>query len=149
MFNRALAFVIDSVVLALVSLPFMDFGTKTRIEDGRAIEVHEFGLNGIEFPLWLAFTFVYFVVLEWRFAATIGKAIMGIRVVAQDGHPLSFDKVLIRNAMRLIDAFPYFIPYLVGLITMGENRGRQRLGDRAAGTMVLPKAKLVSATPES
>lgn len=149
MLNRALAFAIDSVVLALVSLPFMDFGTKTRIEDGRAIEVHQFGLNGIEFPLWLAFTFAYFVVLEWRFAATIGKVITGIRVVAQDGQPPTFDKVLVRNAMRVIDAFPYFIPYLVGLITMGENRGRQRLGDRAAGTMVLPKAELISATSES
>ena len=122
-------------------------GRERRIEDGRAIEVHQFGLNGIEFPLWLAFTFVYFVALEWRFAATIGKAIMGIRVVDQDGQPPSFDKVLIRNAMRVIDAFPYFIPYLVGLITMGENRGRQRLGDKAAGTMVVPKAELAP-TPE-
>jgi uncharacterized RDD family membrane protein YckC len=149
MLNRALAFLIDSVVLALVSLPFMDFGTKTRIEDGRAIEVHQFGLNGIEFPLWLAFTFIYFVVLEWRFAATIGKAIMGIRVVAQDGQPPPLDKVLIRNAMRVVDAFPYFIPYLVGLITMGESRGRQRLGDKAAGTMVIHKAELIATAPES
>ena len=149
MLNRVLAFLIDSLVLALVSLPFMDFGTKTRMEDGRAIEVHQFGLNGIEFPLWLAFTFAYFVALEWRFAATIGKAIIGIRVVSQDGQPPSFDKVLIRNAMRVIDAFPYFIPYLVGLIAMGENRGRQRLGDKAAGTMVVPKAELISATPQS
>jgi uncharacterized RDD family membrane protein YckC len=147
MLNRALAFFIDSILLALVSLPFMDFGTKTRIEDGRSIEVHQFGLNGIEFPLWLAFTFGYFVVLEWRFAATIGKVVMGIRVVDQDGQPPSFDKVLVRNAMRVIDAFPYFIPYLVGLITMGENRGRQRLGDKAAATMVVPKAELVP-TPE-
>ena len=149
MLNRALAFAIDSVLLALVSLPFMDFGEKTRIEDGRTVEVNQVALNGIEFPLWLAFTFLYFVILEWRFAATIGKAIMGIRVVDQDGQPPSFDKVLIRNAMRVIDAFPYFIPYLVGLITMGENRGRQRIGDKAAGTMVVPKAELVSATPES
>jgi len=149
MLNRVLAFLIDSVILALVSLPFMDFGTKTRIEDGRAIEVHQFGLNGIEFPFWLAFTFAYFVLLEWRFAATIGKAIIGIRVVDADGQPPSFEKVLIRNAMRLIDAFPYFIPYLVGLIALGETRGRQRLGDKTAGTMVVPKTELISATPES
>ena len=149
MLNRALAFFIDSVLLALVSLPFMDFGTRTRIEDGRAVEIHQFSLNGIEFPLWLAFTFIYFVVLEWRFAATIGKAVMGIRVVDQDGQPPSFDKVLIRNAMRVIDAFPYFIPYLVGLITMGENQGRQRLGDKAAGTMVVPRTKVIPTTPEN
>jgi uncharacterized RDD family membrane protein YckC len=131
MLNRALAFVIDSVLLALASLPLMEVGG-----------------NGIEFPLWLVFTFVYFVVLEWRFAATIGKAVMGIRVVAGDGQPPSFDRVLIRNAMRVIDAFPYFIPYLVGLIAIGESRGRQRLGDKAAGTMVVPKAELTSPARE-
>ena len=79
MLNRALAFAIDSVLLALVSLPFMDFGEKTRIEDGRTVEVNQVALNGIEFPLWLAFTFVYFVVLEWRFAATIGRPSWALR----------------------------------------------------------------------
>jgi len=142
--NRTVAVLIDSVILAVISIPFMDFGTHTRIENGRQMEIQSFGLNGPEFLIWLVFGFAYFIILEWLFAATPGKFAVGIRVVRQDGQPAPLVSVAVRNLMRIADGFPYVIPYLIGFLSMGGSQGRQRLGDKAAGTMVVPRDETVA-----
>lgn len=66
---------------------------------------------------------------------TLGKAAMRIAVVDQRGGPASFLAVLIRNVVRLIDLLPGL--YLVGATSILATARNQRLGDLAAGTLVV------------
>lgn len=76
----------------------------------------------------------YFIILEGVFGATPGKLVVGIRVAGADGARAGFRSVLIRNLLRVVDAVGvYLVGGLVALLT----RRRQRLGDLAAGTVVV------------
>jgi uncharacterized RDD family membrane protein YckC len=138
--NRIAALVIDSVILALVAVPFMHFGTETRIQDGQELQTVKFGLGTTGTLIWLAAGWAYFILMEWLLGGTLGKLLLGIRVVRQDGEAASLLAVVVRNVLRIVDGFPYLIPYLAGFIVMGRHQGRRRLGDLAAGTAVVPKA---------
>jgi len=79
-------------------------------------------------------TFVYYFVLEWIFASTIGKWLLRLRVVGKDGDPCSLDASLKRNLLRFLDWLPLF--YIVAALFILASHDRQRLGDRVASTMV-------------
>lgn len=66
---------------------------------------------------------------------TIGKMAAGIRVVGVSGEPVSFLASAIRNIVRIADFLPF--SYVAGSITMVATRRHQRLGDLAAGTVVV------------
>jgi uncharacterized RDD family membrane protein YckC len=66
---------------------------------------------------------------------SIGKRATGLRVVRLDGGPIGFGAAAIRNIMRLIDILPG--GYAVGAITILATPHNQRLGDMAAGTVVI------------
>jgi uncharacterized RDD family membrane protein YckC len=66
---------------------------------------------------------------------TIGKMTAGIRVVAVGGEPVSFLGSAIRNILRIVDFLP--VAYAVGSITIVVTSRDQRLGDLAAGTVVV------------
>ncbi len=85
----------------------------------------------------------YGIILEglWH-GRTVGKRILGLRVADDRGLRLRFSQVVVRNLLRVIDSLPAF--YLVGGTTALLNRRAQRLGDLAAGTVVIR-----TATPES
>jgi uncharacterized RDD family membrane protein YckC len=77
----------------------------------------------------------YGMVLEWRWRGqTLGKRLVGLRVIDVRGMRLQFAQIAIRNVLRLVDSLPYF--YLVGGIAAFVNRKGQRLGDLAASTVV-------------
>ncbi|THD74431.1 MAG: RDD family protein [Phenylobacterium sp.] len=118
--------------------------------------------------IWLLGAFLlrnfYFIGFELRpGAATPGKRALGLRVIARDGGRLTADAVFARNAMRELEIFlpaSFFLARGMGvdagLIALGAiwsgvfvvfplfNRDRLRLGDLAAGTMVIkvPKTTL-------
>lgn len=79
-------------------------------------------------------TFVYYFVLEWIFASTIGKWLLRLRVVGKDGDPCSLGASLKRNLLRFLDWLPVF--YIVAALCIFASHDRQRLGDRVASTMV-------------
>jgi uncharacterized RDD family membrane protein YckC len=66
---------------------------------------------------------------------TIGKMTAGIRVVGTGGEPVAFLGSAIRNILRLVDFLP--VMYLTGAITIISSSKDQRLGDLAAGTVVV------------
>ncbi|VVB56426.1 RDD family protein [uncultured archaeon] len=77
----------------------------------------------------------YGILLEtWR-GQTVGKMILGIIVVKENGEPCDFLAALLRNVLRIIDSLPSF--YILGFIVMAITEKRQRLGDRLAGTVVV------------
>jgi uncharacterized RDD family membrane protein YckC len=85
----------------------------------------------------LGISFAYYVLCEGLTGQTLGKRLLGIRVVSATGDRASWGQVSARTLLRVIDALPIF--YIVGLITvMATGRGkRQRVGDLAAGTLVV------------
>jgi uncharacterized RDD family membrane protein YckC len=78
----------------------------------------------------------YFTLFEafWN-GQTPGKKLFKIRVIQDSGRQITFFESLIRNLIRIVDLLPSF--YLVGIIAMACNRQHKRLGDLAAGTLVV------------
>lgn len=159
--ERAGAFLIDGAVLVGV------LAALTLVVGVGAAVLHSRGVGAAAAVIWLLGFFVlrnfYFVAFELRpGAATPGKRAMGLRVIARDGGRLTADAVFARNAMREIEVF---LPAMFlfsrgygvdgGLIVLGViwsgvfvlfplfNRDRLRLGDLAAGTMVVKTPKLL------
>jgi len=77
---------------------------------------------------------LYYIVMEATQGATLGKMALGLRVVKVDGSPISWSESIIRNVLRIIDGLFF---YLVGAILVWNSPLRQRLGDRAANTVVV------------
>jgi uncharacterized RDD family membrane protein YckC len=82
----------------------------------------------------------YFTLFEalWD-GRTPGKRMMRLRVIQQNGRSLTFFESMIRNLIRIVDALPSF--YAVGIISVFATKRQQRLGDMAAGTIVIHEAK--------
>jgi uncharacterized RDD family membrane protein YckC len=78
----------------------------------------------------------YRIGLEWRWRGqTIGKRLLQLRVIDERGLPLTFAQIVMRNLLRFIDALP--LAYAVGGATAMLGARAQRLGDLAAGTLVI------------
>jgi uncharacterized RDD family membrane protein YckC len=93
-----------------------------------------------------ALLFVYPVAFELGAGGrTPGKRWSSLRVVCDDGSPVTFRASALRNVLRLVDVLPAV--YLVGTIAIFATRNNQRLGDLAAGTLVVrePRSAELSA----
>jgi len=66
---------------------------------------------------------------------TPGKRACGLAVLHDDGRPVGWGASFIRNSLRFVDFLPFF--YAAGFLTCLLNRDGQRLGDLAAGTIVV------------
>ena len=88
------------------------------------------------FAVLALWTLVYGV-LQGRTGQTPGKKLLGLRIVGADGGPPGIGAALLRSIMWIVDAFPYFIPWLTGFITASKGPEHRRLGDRTAGTWVV------------
>lgn len=80
----------------------------------------------------------YFVLFETIWSGqTPGKRLMRLRVVREDGRPVRFFEVLVRNLLRLpIDLFPW-PSYAIGVVSIVFSRHSKRVGDFVAGTVVV------------
>ncbi len=108
-----------------------------------------FGFNVAQAVMMLLYFFVtwfYFVFMEaGKRGATLGKRAMGLRVVQTTGARLGMGQAMIRNFLRVIDLFMPLLPLVPFL-----NRRFQRLGDMAAGSLVVyakPLAEPVMSGP--
>lgn len=138
---RALAFSIDFSIRALVMAAlFLIFSL---------FEAFGAGLSAIALFLVTWWYMVLFELLNQ--GRTPGKQIMGLRVIHDDGTPIGWTASLIRNLLRFVDMLPF--GYSLGAISCLQHRQFKRLGDLAAGTLVVYRDKpstrpiLPAATP--
>jgi len=129
--TRAIAQIIDLLIVALVEVAvlFSGFGagtvTNSSTVGGLVIIVFSF-VN----------VFGYFWVSEALWSGqTLGKKAFRLRAVGDRGEPLTFMQAGIRNIVRIVDFFPY--GYGIGMIVLFANGKGKRLGDLAAGTLVV------------
>ena len=99
-------------------------------------------LWGISDPICIVFLFVifaYFILMEAYVSWTVGKRIMGMKVVDTNGSRIGLSKSIVRNLLRLVDGLPAF--NILGIIMIATSPREQRFGDRIAKTYVVRKAK--------
>jgi uncharacterized RDD family membrane protein YckC len=124
-----------------VVLVFLPVVVTVALLDGGAYKNHVAGQTnvGLDFSgrallFLLVFSFGYFIVTEAATGATLGKRMVGIRVVGEDGEHITFGAAVVRNLLRVVDQlFFYFVGFISAILS---TRG-QRLGDRAAHTIVV------------
>lgn len=82
----------------------------------------------------------YFIVFEWLWnGQTPGKRLLKLRVIRDDGRPVTLWEAIARNLLRICDAVPGFVlpVYSIGLIVIFLSGRDQRVGDIFAGTVVI------------
>jgi uncharacterized RDD family membrane protein YckC len=131
-FRRFLAHTIDTLI---VTLPFGIFGYLI-FKQGFPPEnpLKFIGLIFVALGGMVLFKFLYFSFLEGLWGKTAGKWICGIMVLRDDFTRCSLGRAFLRNLLRIVDAMFY---YFVALISIGATLKWQRLGDLAAGTVVV------------
>ncbi len=88
---------------------------------------------------YVALSIGYGMAAEWLWRGqTVGKWLLRLRVVDEQGLKLRPEQVVVRNLLRFVDALPMF--YFVGGAAVFLGRRAQRLGDLAAGTVVVRAA---------
>jgi uncharacterized RDD family membrane protein YckC len=125
--RRFVAVLVDMVVLTVV---LAVFGGAYSTSDNGTYRV------GVEAGGWWPFLIFigYYVVFEALTGWTIGKLVMGLRVVDEHGDSISWGQAVGRNLLRVVDALFF---YFIAAVFVWSSSKRQRLGDRAANTFVI------------
>ena len=123
--SRARAWLLDALIRAVIYIAF-------------AGVFNAFGSAGVGIFLFLVF------LLEWAYpvlfevyweGATPGKRVCRLRVLHDDCTPVDWRASVTRNTLRAVDFLPFC--YGIGLVSSVLNRDFKRLGDLAAGTVVV------------
>ena len=99
-------------------------------------------LWGISDPICLVFLFIifaYMILMEAYTGWTVGKKILGMKVVDGVGNKIGLSKSAVRNLLRLVDGLPAF--NILGIVLIARSPKGQRLGDRVAKTYVIRNTK--------
>jgi len=132
-FHRSAAYAIDRVLVDTPRLGFLVF-MFLKFEDVMARPL--FGVLTIwlwVLGAWLL-PIIYFVICENKWGKTLGKKIMGLRVVTVEGRPPGFWAVFLRNILRIVDDILVYIPVVA---SVAATQKYQRIGDLAGKTMVV------------
>ncbi len=146
--NRFLAVAIDHFIqytaIILVALGFLAF-TGSDFSGGDSgiaalfEEMSKWTVAVLIIVIFLIFT-GYFVFFEWLWnGQTPGKRLLKLRVIREDGRPITLWEALARNLLRIFDAVPGMVVpiYSLGLIAIFLSSRDQRIGDIFAGTVVI------------
>src|SRR5215204_3105243 len=145
--NRFLAVAIDHTLqyfaIAAVFIGFMliaGFGqSQLGVFEAFEREMPNWLIAVMIFVLFVLFT-GYFALFEWLWnGQTPGKRLFKLRVIREDGRPITLWEAIARNLLRIFDAIPgVFLPvYSLGLISIFLSSRDQRFGDMFAGTVVI------------
>ena len=94
-------------------------------------------LWGITDPIYLVFLFMisaYLILMEAYTGWTVGKLILGLRVVDGSGGKIGLYESVIRNLLRFVDGLPAF--NILGIVLIATSPSEQRFGDRIAKAYV-------------
>lgn len=135
--TRAIAQLLDLLILGGVLLGILF----------AAIAIGQAGFRTVAFLFGLIGAFVVVFGYFWTSEAfwsgqTLGKRVFRLRAVGDRGEPMTFVQAGIRNIVRIIDFLPY--AYGVGIVVLFINGKGKRLGDLAAGTIVVKDSDSVA-----
>jgi uncharacterized RDD family membrane protein YckC len=141
--KRALAYLVDMIARAGILLVLFLLAAMGGLAGADSIRGASVGLLLL---VGFALEWGYYVFFEALWSGrTPGKRAFNLRVVTDGGHPLRFADSLLRNLLRAADFLPG--AYAVGLVVMGRDPRFRRLGDLAAGTIVIAEERHAVAGP--
>ncbi|MFZ6031318.1 MAG: RDD family protein [Chloroflexota bacterium] len=141
--SRFLAALVDSTILTVGQVAFialiviLALVNGSEIEDASSLPVWVSALLGMVYFLFYWGYYIFFEI-QWN-GQSPGKRLAKLRVIRADGLPLTLGESIIRNLVRVVDFLP--VAYGVGVITMFIQPQARRLGDLAAGTVVIHDRK--------
>ena len=136
--SRFLAQIVDSLIITAILIAISILAASL----GGIFSSGELALL-VEIILGFILLAGYFLISEaaWN-GQTIGKRAARLRVVGDHGEPLTLGQAAIRNLVRIVDFLPFF--YAIGMLTLFINGRGKRLGDFAAGTLVVRDRERIS-----
>jgi uncharacterized RDD family membrane protein YckC len=127
--TRALAYAVD---FACVMAATMMLGVVSGLLGIFSVDLS----RAVSILIYFVISIGYGIFTEWYWRGqTVGKRLLHLRVLDEQGMRLEFSQIAIRNLLRCIDMLPLF--YAVGGIACAFSRKAQRLGDLAASTIVV------------
>ena len=134
LYSRFLAWLMDALIVGGCTIALL-----------MALSVALFAAPGfasaVGFVLYFLVDWGYGIALETVWSGqTVGKRVMGLRVIQRSGVRIGFYHAALRNLARPVDRLPFF--YLVGGVTALLSGPQQRLGDMLAGTIVVRERRL-------
>lgn len=148
--SRFLALLVDTVlsilityllfILVLIFSLLLSAGTAAVGGAGAGSSLFGLGMAA-QFVIWFLIDWGYMVLLETVWSGqTVGKKMLGLRVIQDTGVRVGVYQSLLRNLVRPLDKLPIF--YLVGGAAALFSNTQQRLGDLLAGTIVVRERRL-------
>lgn len=140
--SRSAAFIIDQLLLMVVNI--LSIIILLFVMDGMS----SFSFFMMENTLPIAITVIVLFIVNWGYffafeffsgGRTLGKKLVGIRVIQENGHSITLLSSFIRNFIRMIDSLP--TAYFLGIIMIFFHSKHKRLGDIVAGTIVVHERK--------
>ena len=130
--RRGIAWLLDFLFLSIFFFP------ATYLYSGKWIMGPEEHLWGISDPICIVFLFIifaYLILMEAYVGWTVGKRIIGMRVIDESGGKIGLSISIIRNLLRFVDGLPAFS--ILGIVLIASSPRDQRFGDRIAKTYVV------------
>ena len=139
--TRFMAWAIDLAVVAVIYIIILNVLTLMLSVGMLAFDWIQDFASAVMYVLMFIVNIGYGIALEWLWRGqTVGKYVMRLRVIDEQGLRLQFSQIVIRNLLRMVDSLPMF--YLVGGVACVLNKRCQRLGDFAANTIVTYTPKI-------
>lgn len=136
--SRSAAFLIDFAIIVAIILGVEIMAVLPALAGQEILSSYVIALSYLVVG---TLQWAYFVVNEMIFnGSSVGKKQLGLTVIKEDGSPIDLVDSLTRNFIRYVDLFPG--TYLVGVVIMLLNGKSRRLGDFAAGTVVVRVSSL-------
>ncbi len=143
--SRFLAAIIDTFLIAIAEV--LVFAAAAAIANGAGV-FDNLGasasiVGAIAGVVGFLILWSYYIIFELVWSGqTPGKRLIGLRAVREGGRPITFLSSAVRNFIRLVDFLPAF--YGIGVVAMFIDPRARRLGDLAAGTLVVKERRGVT-----
>jgi uncharacterized RDD family membrane protein YckC len=131
--KRVLATIVDALIFSVYFWVLAMLVGNSSTEAGGI----SLSLGGLGTLLYIVGIFAYYLLLEGYLGQTLGKMLLGIKVVREDtGGVPGLGAAALRTVLRIIDGFFFYAVAFVSVLATQKNR---RLGDMAAKTLVIRK----------
>jgi uncharacterized RDD family membrane protein YckC len=123
------------VLAAIVDLAIVVAGAMVILFAANALSSDTGDVRGALSAVILGWALYYYFATESGDGQTVGKKLLKLRVVRADGRPAGMGEIAVRTILRVLDGVGGYIVALIVMLATGQRR--QRLGDLAAGTIVV------------